>query len=155
MAKHKVNIKTEEQYQDIMAEIDALMKKGEEALSSREASKLRELALAAQGYEKRLYTIPPPQTLEGIIELKMFEHRLTQKALAKLLGMGEAKVSQILNRKRSPDVAFLKAAHQKLGIDGNLLLAYASFILPVVCGLLAAFILGGIYSAPLLQSAGV
>lgn len=41
---------------------------------------------------------------------------------AKLLGVHESKLSEIMNRKRPADVAFLKAAHQKSGIDGNLLL---------------------------------
>jgi HTH-type transcriptional regulator/antitoxin HigA len=36
--------------------------------------------------------------------------------------METTKISQILNGKRQPDVSFLKAAHEKLGLDGNLLL---------------------------------
>ena len=54
----------------------------------------------------------------------MYERRLKQKELAKLLGIGEPKLSQIMSKKRKPDVAFLKAAHEQLGIDGNLLLRY-------------------------------
>ncbi len=77
-----------------------------------------------QAYEKSIYTIPAPKTLEGIIELKMYERRLKQKELAQLFGIGEPKLSQILKRKRPADVAFLKAAHEQLGIDGNILLAY-------------------------------
>lgn len=78
-----------------------------------------------QAYEKSIYTIPAPKTLEGLIELKMYERKLKQKELAKLLGIGEPKLSQILSKKRKPDVAFLKAAHERLGIDGNVLLQYA------------------------------
>lgn len=63
--------------------------------------------------------------MEGLIELKMYERKLKQKELAKLLGIGEPKLSQILSKKRKPDVAFLKAAHERLGIDGNVLLQYA------------------------------
>ncbi|MEO6284751.1 MAG: helix-turn-helix transcriptional regulator [Dyadobacter sp.] len=47
---------------------------------------------------------------------------ITQGKLAEMFGMGAAKVSQILNGKREPDVHFLKAIHQKLGIDGNFIL---------------------------------
>ena len=65
---------------------------------------------------------PPPTTLEGMIELKMYERKLKQKELAKLLGLSEPKLSQILSGKRPPDVAFLKAAHQKLEIDASFLL---------------------------------
>ena len=52
----------------------------------------------------------------------MCELKLKQKELVKLLG--EPKLSQIMSKKRKPDVAFLKAAHTFLGIDGNTLLEY-------------------------------
>lgn len=34
------------------------------------------------------------------------------------------KLSEIMDKKRPADVSFLKVAHEKLGIDGNLLLQY-------------------------------
>jgi HTH-type transcriptional regulator / antitoxin HigA len=79
----------------------------------------------SQNGPKSIYTIPAPQTLEGLIELKMYERRLKQKELAKLLGIGEPKLFQLMSRKRKPDVAFLKAAYDHLGIDGNPLLEFA------------------------------
>jgi HTH-type transcriptional regulator / antitoxin HigA len=94
-------------------------------MTDAQATKLRTLAVAANAYEKSIYEIPAPQTLEGLIELKMYERKLKQKDLAKLMGVGESKLSEIMNRKRPVDVAFLKAAHDRLGIDGNLLLQYA------------------------------
>ena len=39
-----------------------------------------------------------------------------------MLGVGAPKLSQILNNKREPDVPFLKAIHEKLGVDGNFIL---------------------------------
>jgi HTH-type transcriptional regulator/antitoxin HigA len=132
-------IATEKQYDAVMQRIDVLMKKGDDHLTNEEAKELRALALEAQAFEQSIYEIPAPQTLEGIIELKMYEKKLKQKDLAKLIGMGEAKVSQILNKKRPPDVDFLKAVHQKLGIDGNWLLLHAKYVLPVLSGLIAAF----------------
>jgi len=118
-------IRTKVQYKKLMDEILMLMNKGEAALSKKEAEKLRTMALAAQSYEKAIYAIPPPSTLEGMIELKMYERKLKQKELAKLMGLSEPKLSQILTGKRAPDVAFLKAAHQKLGIDAAFLLNHA------------------------------
>lgn len=108
-----------------MRKIDTLMKKGEKKLTNDEAEEIRTLSLAAQAYEKLKYTIPAPKTLLGLIELEMFERRLKQKELARLLKIGEPKLSQIMSNKRKPDVAFLKAAHKHLGIDGNILLEYA------------------------------
>src|SRR5580700_1570061 len=123
MANRK--IKNEEDYHATMKKVDALMKKGETKITDEEAQTLRELALSAQVYEKSIYIIPAPKTLEGLIELKMYERRLKQKELATLLGIAEPKLSQIMSRKRKPDVAFLKAAHEQLGIDGNVLLELA------------------------------
>jgi HTH-type transcriptional regulator/antitoxin HigA len=125
MLNRKFKIENERDYNALMKKIDVLMKKGETHLSDKEAEELRAMALAAQAYEKTVYTIPAPKTLEGLIELKMYEKKLKQKELAKLLGIGEPKLSQIMSRKRKPDVAFLKAAHERLGIDGNILLRYA------------------------------
>ncbi|HEX4849294.1 MAG TPA: helix-turn-helix domain-containing protein [Puia sp.] len=125
MANRKMKIENEKDYNATMKTIDALMKKGENKLTNKEAEQIRALALAAQSYEKNIYTIPAPKTLEGLIELKMFERKLKQKELAKLLGIGEPKLSQIMTRKRKPDIAFLKAAHIHLGIDGNVLLEYS------------------------------
>jgi HTH-type transcriptional regulator / antitoxin HigA len=125
MANRKMKIENEKEYNATMKKIDALMKKGEKNLTDKEAKEIRTLALAAQAYEKSIYTIPVPKTFEGLIELKMYERRLKQKELAKLLGIGEPKLSQIMSRKRKPDLAFLKAAHEHLGIDGNILLEYA------------------------------
>jgi len=125
MANRKTKIESEKGYNATMKKIDVLMKKGEYNLTNKEAEELRTLALTAQAYEKSIYTIPAPKTLEGLIELKMYERKLKQKELARLLGVGEPKLSQIMSRKRKPDVAFLKAAHARLGIDGNVLLEFA------------------------------
>lgn len=125
MANRKIKVENEKDYNATMKKVDALMKKGETKLTNKEAEGLRSLALAAQVYEKSIYTIPAPKTLEGLIELKMYERRLKQKELARLMGIGEPKLSQIMSKKRKPDVAFLKAAHKFLGIDGNVLLEYA------------------------------
>jgi HTH-type transcriptional regulator / antitoxin HigA len=125
MSSRKIKIENERDYNALMKQIDALMKKGEKHLTDKEADDLRGMALAAQAYEKSIYTIPAPKTLEGLIELKMYERKLKQKELAKLLGLSEPKLSQILNRKRPADVAFLKAVHERLGIDGNVLLECA------------------------------
>lgn len=130
MAKRKsksgnYQIGNEKEYNAAMDKIDALMKKGEAGLTEIESEALRLLAVAAQTYEKTIYSIPAPKTLEGLIELKMYERKLKQKELARLLGIGEPKLSQIMSKKRKPDVAFLKAAHEHLGIDGNVLLEFA------------------------------
>lgn len=116
----------EAEYKKVMDEILTLMNKGEGNLTKKESNQLRSMALAAQAYEKSIYTIPPPSTIEGMIELRMYEQKLKQRDLAKLLGTGEAKLSQILSGKRKPDVSFLKAVYLKLNIDPGFLLKNAA-----------------------------
>ena len=58
-------------------------------------------------------------------ELKLYENKLKQKDLARLLHTTDTKLSEIMHNKRKPSVSFLKAMHEVLGIDGNLLLKIA------------------------------
>jgi HTH-type transcriptional regulator / antitoxin HigA len=67
----KYQIESKKEYKASLDKIDALMKKGESGLTDIEAEVLRLQALAAQAYEKTIYSIPAPKTLEGLIELKM------------------------------------------------------------------------------------
>jgi HTH-type transcriptional regulator/antitoxin HigA len=46
-----------------------------------------------------------------MVELKHFQLKLTQAALADMPGTGKPKLSQILNGKREPDIPFLKAVY--------------------------------------------
>jgi HTH-type transcriptional regulator/antitoxin HigA len=97
-------------------------KKGFANLSKKETADLDKYTQIVKTYEEYHYTIDLPQTVQGLIELKMFENKLKQKELAKLLNMTDTKLSEIMHNKRKPSISFLKAMHIILGIDGNLLL---------------------------------
>ena len=125
MINRKIKIEKEKDYNAIMLKIDALMKKAEKDLTDKEADELRNMSLAAQAYEKKKYVIEPPKTIEGMVELRMYEMKLKQKDLAKLMGFREPKLSEILTGKRKPDVAFLKSVYKKLNIDPGFLLENA------------------------------
>ncbi len=122
MATKKDEYKTEDAYNKAMNEILRLMNKGEANITKTEKVKLRSMAEAAQAFEAIHYPFPMPKTIGEIVELKMFEKKLNRVSLAKMLGIGAPKLSQILNNKREPDVPFLKALHEKLGVDGNFIL---------------------------------
>ena len=57
-----------------------------------------------------------------MIELFMYENKISQAKLANQLGIGKPKLSQILTGKRKPDVPFLKAIYNKLNIDPKFIL---------------------------------
>ena len=119
---HKPVISSAKEYNASMKEIDTLMKKGEANLTPAQLRKIRTMAEAAEQYEDKYYPLPMPSSVTEMIELKMFQLKLNQEKLAKILEVGTPKLSQILNGKREPDVAFLKAAYKKLHIDPAFLL---------------------------------
>ncbi len=115
-------LNSETAYNKALAEVYKLMQKGEKNLTDNEAVNILNMAKAIQNYEKVNYPFPMPKTIKELVELKMFEKKLNKVSLAKILGIGAPKLSQILNNKRDPDVSFLKALHEKLGVDGNFIL---------------------------------
>lgn len=103
----------------------ATQKGGFNNLSSKEQASLNQYTKIVKAYEDVNFTIPMPQTVQGLIELKMYEKKLKQKELAKLLNTTDTKLSEIMHNKRKPSLSFLKSMHEALGIDGNLLLKIA------------------------------
>lgn len=111
---------TEKKLNDILA--IATEKGGFDFLSAKEKTALAQYTNVVKAYEDIHYSIPMPQTIEGLIGLKMYERKLKQKEIAKLLHTTDTKLSAVMHRKRKPNIDLLKAMHEKLGIDGNLLL---------------------------------
>ncbi|MFP5039446.1 hypothetical protein [Parasediminibacterium sp. JCM 36343] len=120
-----MKIITEKDHEKALEKVLALMNKGEANLTATEAKQIRQLGLAIQSYENSIYNIPTPKTLQGMLELKMYEMKLKRNELADLLGLTEIKLARILDGKKSPDIAFLKAAYQKLHIDASFLIEHA------------------------------
>jgi HTH-type transcriptional regulator/antitoxin HigA len=126
MKQHrKIRIVTEEENERYLKMIEDLMNKGTDNLTEMENEELTEMSLAVQAFERAYYNIPVINSLEAMFELKMYELKLNRSKLSALLEIGNSKLSEILNGKRSPDVKFLKAAHTKLGIDAAFLLNHA------------------------------
>ena len=103
----------------------ATKKGGFDYLSKKESAALNQYTQIVKMYEDMHYKIALHQTVQGLIELKMFENKLKQKEVAKMLHTTDTKLSEIMHNKRKPSISFLKAMHQILGIDGNLLLKIA------------------------------
>lgn len=100
----------------------ATQKGGLDNLTSKEQKALTTVTAIVQAYEDAHYKIPMPDTLQGLLKLKMYEKKLKQKELAKMLNTTDTQLSEIMHSKRKPTLSFLKALNQILGIDGNLLL---------------------------------
>jgi HTH-type transcriptional regulator / antitoxin HigA len=125
-------IRSEKEYKAVMRTIETLLEKatklgGFHMLPKEESDMLTKLSRLAEGYEDNTMHLMPikPKTLQEAVEFKMAEQKLTQARLAKKLGIGAPKLSQIMTGKREPDVVFLKAVHKKLNIDAEFLLTHA------------------------------
>lgn len=121
----KIEIKSKKQYHEMMVEIYKLMNKGENKLTKAESNKLSKMAIATELYEDSVLGLKPykePETIPELVELKLFENKMTQARLAEEIGLAKSKVSEILNGKRKADISFLKGIHKVLKIDAGLLL---------------------------------
>ena len=111
-----------------MVDVYKLMNKGEANLTQSELKKLAAMTVAAEKYEDEVLGFKPrkePETIAELVELKLFENKMTRAKLAEELGLAKSKVSEILSGKRKPDVLFLKGLHKVLKIDSDFLLEHA------------------------------
>ena len=124
----KYEINSKKIYHETMLAIYKLMDKGEANLSVAELKKLAAMSTAAEKYEDEVLGLKPkknPENIIELVELKMFEKKLTQTKLAAQIGLGQSKISEILSGKRKPDLPFLKGVYKVLKIDADFLLKHA------------------------------
>ncbi len=107
----KYRIDSEKHYHETMILIYELMDKGEANLSSSDTGKLMAMTVEAERFEDEVLGLKPKKEagfLSEVIDLFMYENKISQAKLAEKLEIGKPKLSQILAGKRKPDVPFLK-----------------------------------------------
>ena len=72
-------------------------------------------------YEDIHYPIGKPSLID-VIKLRLYELGITQSKLAEMLGLSNARVSEIMNGKSEPSLKIGRALCQKLGIDPAIVL---------------------------------
>lgn len=83
------------------------------------------MTVEAERFEDEVLGLKPKKesgSLSEVIELFMYENKISQAKLAEKLEIGKPKLSQILSGKRKPDVPFLKAIYKKLNLDPKFIL---------------------------------
>ena len=110
-------VRTEQDYEDALAQIDALM---DAAPGSPEFDKLDVLVDLVEHYESKHEPMGYPSPL-GAIEFRMEQGNLRPRDLIPFIG-SRAKVSEVLSGKRAITMPMARALHQHLGIPAEVLL---------------------------------
>ena len=119
-------ITTENQYNEALETIEEYLKKGSQLMTDGDKQELHRLSVLVEAYEQKVYPMPmQPQSILGMIQVKMFERRLKQKELAQLLEISETTLSEIMNGKRKINLALAKQLYKKLGIAPEFILEWA------------------------------
>lgn len=110
-------IKTEEDYQIALEQLDKIFDAAEGTPDSDQADIL---ALLIDEYENIHYPIEAPDPIEAI-KIRMEELQLKQKDIASAVG-GKNRASEILNRKRKLTVDMIRNLSESLNLSASLLI---------------------------------
>lgn len=119
-------INSETQYNDALAVLETYLQKGSKGMTIEDKKELRRLSVLVEGFEQKTSPMPmQPQSLIGMIQVKMFERRMKQKELATLLDISETTLSEVMNGKRKVNLSLAKQLYKKLGIASDFILEAA------------------------------
>ena len=110
-------IKTEADYAEALRQIEKLMSAKKDTAKG---DKLDVLVTLIEAYEEKHYPVLPPEPVEAIIH-QMESQGLSRKDLIPLLG-SRARVSEILNKKRSLSINMIRKLQKGLGISAETLI---------------------------------
>jgi len=116
-----MTIQTDAEYQAGMSRLEALDTNNPANLAEMEA-----LGNALEVYEDNHgYAPVRPDSLVFRIERYMFEHRLKKQELARLLGITNSRLSEVLNGKRAVNMDLGRRLYTKLHIPAEFVLMHA------------------------------
>jgi HTH-type transcriptional regulator / antitoxin HigA len=112
-------IRTQEQYQDYLQEVQVLISKVPE-IGSKSAERLELLTVLLEAYESNKFPIELPDPIDAIL-FRMQERGLKQADLIPYFGTS-SRVSEVLKRKRPMTVQMIRAISLGLGISTDTLI---------------------------------
>jgi len=110
-------IKTEQDYQKALQEVDKLI---DAKSNTPDGDKLDILVTLIEAYEAKNHPVLPPEPVEAILH-QMESQELSRKDLVPLFG-SRARVSEILNKKRSLSINMIRKLQDGLGISAEILI---------------------------------
>ncbi len=110
-------IKTETDYREALKAVENLM---DAKIDTPEGDSLDVLVTLIEAYEEKHHSILPPEPVEAIIH-QMESQGLSRKDLIPFFG-SRARVSEILNKKRSLSINMIRKLQKGLGISAEILI---------------------------------
>jgi HTH-type transcriptional regulator/antitoxin HigA len=110
-------IKTEIDYKEALQTVESLM---DAKFDTPEGDSLDVLVTLIEAYEEKHHPILPPEPVEAIIH-QMESQGLSRKDLIPFFG-SRARVSEILNKKRSLSINMIRKLQKGLGISAEILI---------------------------------
>lgn len=110
-------IKTETDYTEALQMAENLMNA---KIDTPEGDKLDILVTLIEAYEEKHYPISSPDPVEAIVH-QMESQALSREDLIPLLG-SRARVSEVLNKKRSLSINMIRKLQKSLGISADVLI---------------------------------
>ena len=121
-----LTIETQHDYTQALDVIETFLAKGSANLTETDLAELQRLSLLVERYEDEHYPMPvEPATLPEMIRLRMFQENLKQRDTAKVLGITETRLSEVLTGKRKVNMDLAKRLHDKLHIRAEYILKTA------------------------------
>ncbi|MBO0934678.1 helix-turn-helix domain-containing protein [Fibrella sp. HMF5036] len=115
-----------------MAEIETYLQRvtqhgSFDLLTQAEADELQRLSLMAEAFEDSIPLMPirVPETLPGMIQVKMAERQMKQKDMATFLDISAARFSEFMNGKRRITIDLAKKLYERLDISPEFILKKA------------------------------
>ena len=111
-------IKSEKEYRKLMQRIEQLLEVVDDDTPRDDINYIELDALSdlVEEYEDVHYPISKPTLIE-VIKLRLYEMGITQTKLAEMLGLSNARVSEILNGKSEPSLRIGRELSRQLNID--------------------------------------
>ena len=121
-----MNITNWTEHKAALQTIDRLIADGFEGNSQCEAQ-FAELAQAVEAFEDSIPLMPirVPETLPGMIQIKMTENNMKQKDMARYLGVSTTRLSEVMNGKRRITIDLAKKLYERLEISAEFILKTA------------------------------
>ena len=116
-------IESEKQYQAAMARIEELLPLVTEETPEDDIHSVELVLLSnlVADYDDAHYPVKPPKLID-VLRLRMYEMKLTQKAMAELIGISASRLNEILSGKREPTLQVARAICINLSIDAAIVL---------------------------------